>query len=266
MELKREIFSFGVIIFASVSSLLGMIVLSDWLVGNQTERGVIKPSSETSDAGPQGIAAMITGKEPGWAALTLADFYNVNCLPNTWSEKESVIRCNGSCNGGFASNKSFKNFELLVQWKHERRSGNSGLFVWCPKKVLSEMKKNELPQGIEIQILDHGYAEDWEQAKGSPPNWFTTDGDVFPVGVAKMTPFKPAAPNGKRSFPKSRYSKGVGEWDQYYVRAINGEVRLWVNGHEVSGGSACDPAKGHLVLEAEGAPIQFRNMLIRELP
>jgi hypothetical protein len=51
-----------------------------------------------------------------------------------------------------------------------------------------------------------------------------------------------------------------------YIRAINGEVRLWVNGEEVSGGTACDPADGFICLESEGSPIHFRRLRIRELP
>ena len=50
------------------------------------------------------------------------------------------------------------------------------------------------------------------------------------------------------------------------MRAINGEVRLWVNGEEVNGGRDCQPATGYLALEAEAAPVQFRNLRIRELP
>ena len=41
---------------------------------------------------------------------------------------------------------------------------------------------------------------------------------------------------------------------------------MWVNGEEVSGGSDCNPAEGHLCLEAEGSEIHFRNIRIRELP
>ena len=210
-------------------------------------------------------AARIDGTEAGWQTLTFQDFVNVNCPDDTWSDRDGVIVCRGNCNGGFRSEKSYTNFELMFEWQHKRRSGNSGIFVCAPRKVLDELPEGALPQGIEIQILDHGYAEDWEKSKGSPPDWFTTHGDVFPVGIAKMEPFPPAAPNGKRSFPSANHSKGVGEWNRYYIRAINGEVRLWVNGHEVSGGRKCQPATGHIVLEAEGAPIEFRNFKIRTL-
>ncbi len=220
--------------------------------------------------GPQDLIAKpearVTGNEPGWKMLNQDDFTNVNCKPDTWSWEGQVLKCNGNCNGGLRTNQTYKNFELILEWRHQRRSGNSGVFIWSPKEVLDQLQPGALPQGIEIQILDHGYAEDWEKNKGSKPDWFTTHGDVFPVGVASMKPFAPAAPNGKRSFPSANHSRGVGQWNHYYIRGINGEVRLWVNGHEVSGGNQCNPADGFIVLEAEGAPIEFRNMKVRILP
>ena len=81
-----------------------------------------------------------------------------------------------------------------------------------------------------------------------------------------MKPFPPVSPNGRRSFPTEERTLGVGEWNHYYIRAINGEVRLWVNGAEVSGGSDCKPATGYVALESEGSPIEFRGLRIRELP
>jgi hypothetical protein len=80
-----------------------------------------------------------------------------------------------------------------------------------------------------------------------------------------MKPFPPVAPDGQRSFPTKELSRGFGEWNHYYIRCINGEARLWVNGEEVSGGTDCQPATGFICLESEGSPIQFRNLRIREL-
>ena len=117
-----------------------------------------------------------------------------------------------------------------------------------------------------MQVLDHGYTEQYEASSGKKATWFTTNGDIFPVGRSKLKPFPPLSPDGSRSFPKSNHSLGTPEWNFYYVRAIQGEVRLWVNGHEVSGGSGANPAEGYLCLESEGAPVEFRNIRIRELP
>ena len=84
-----------------------------------------------------------------------------------------------------------------------------------------------------------------------------------------MIPFEPKAPapkDSQRAFPRKELSKGIGHWNHYYIRAINGEVRLWVNGEEVSGGTGCKPNTGFLCLESEGAPIDMKNIRIRELP
>ena len=80
-----------------------------------------------------------------------------------------------------------------------------------------------------------------------------------------MRPFPPVAPNGKRSFPSKETTKGINQWNHYYVRAVDGEVRLWVNGEEVSGGDSISPASGYLCLESEGAPIEFKNIRLRKL-
>ena len=54
-----------------------------------------------------------------------------------------------------------------------------------------------LPDGIEIQMLDHAFTEQ-AKAKGNPTDWFTTHGDIFPVRV-KMTPFPPLSPVSPKS-------------------------------------------------------------------
>ncbi len=138
--------------------------------------------------------------------------------------------------------ETVENFELLIQWRHLTPAGNSGVFAWVSPEALADLPPGELPKsGIEIQMLDHGYIDYYKKSTGREPDFFTTNGDVFAVGSSSMKPFPPTSPNGSRSFPKRQLSKGVGEWNQYYVRGINGEIRLWVNGEEVSGGSDCHP-------------------------
>lgn len=210
--------------------------------------------------------AFVDGNGPGWRELTLADFENVNCAPDTWAQKDEIIACTGKPVGVIRSKKQVTNFELVATWRHLKSAGNSGIFVWTPEASLTELKPGGLPHGIEVQVLDLGYAEQYEKSTGKKPDWFTCHGDVFPVGSSKMKPFEPTAPRGGRSFPSKHLSKGVNEWNHYYVRAINGEVRLWVNGEEVSGGTECKPATGFLCLESEGSPVEFKGLKIRELP
>jgi hypothetical protein len=211
--------------------------------------------------------AYIDGTEPGWHVLREQDFVDVNCDPETWTWEEDVVKCTGQPIGVIRSKKPYTNFELVTHWKHSRAGGNSGIFVWTSEAALKDLKADTLPPGgIEVQILDHGYAKQYEQSSGKKADWFTTNGDVFPVGTAKMKPFPPVSPSGERSFPRKHLSKGVGEWNFYYIRSINGEIRLWVNGEEVAGGTNCEPRSGYLCLESEGAPIEFKGLRIRELP
>ena len=211
--------------------------------------------------------AFLDGTGPGWRALGEEDFVTVNGNPETWSWKDGEVHCTGQPVGVTRTKKSLGNFELVAQWRHLQSGGNSGIFVWAGESSLEDLKPGTLPRGgIEVQVLDHGYKDEYEKQSGKKADWFTTHGDVFPVGTSKMTPFPPVSPDGSRSFPSKQLSKGVGEWNHYYVRCINGEVRLWVNGEEVSGGTGCALCAGYLCLESEGAPVEFRQLRIRELP
>ena len=210
--------------------------------------------------------AFIDGTGHGWRDLTADDFTNVNVDPNTFTWKGNGFDCTGLPVGVIRSKKPITNFELVARWRHLKDGGNAGIFLWGVEESLNKLQRNQLPQGIEVQVLDSGYTAKYEKETGKKADWFTTHGDVFPTGGSKMTPFPPISPDGSRSFPRKNRSKPTGEWNHYYVRAINGEVRLWVNGEEVSGGKDCSPSTGYLCLESEGSPTEFRDMRIRELP
>lgn len=212
--------------------------------------------------------AFSRGEGPGWVELTGEDFVNVNCHPETWTWKGSHTWCTGTPTGVIRYRKPLTNFEFSCEWMHKQKGGNSGVFVWATPQSINRLMagRGALPQGIEVQVLDLGYREIYEAQYKKKGDWFTSHGDVFPVGPIKMKPFPPVAPNGRRSFPSKETTKGINEWNHYYIRAIDGEVRLWVNGEEVSGGNEISPSAGYLCLESEGAPIEFKNLRLRVLP
>jgi len=224
-------------------------------------------STATADEPGHKPGYVLHGTGPGWRELKQDDFEPVNGDPDTWTWKDGIIHCKGTPVGVMRIKKPVTNFELVLRWRHLESGGNSGVFAWAPAKVLEGLKPGHLPRGgIEVQILDHGYAEKYEKQTGKKPDWFTTNGDIFAVGTSKMKPFPPLSPDGSRSFPTKQLSLGVNQWNHYYVRGLNGEIRLWVNGEEVSGGAECNPASGFLCLESEGAPVEFKEIRLRELP
>lgn len=225
-----------------------------------------KPVTSTPAAQPAADA----NDTRGWVDMGGDDFVNVNCSADTWQWKpDGSVYCTGTPVGVTRTKEPLTNFEFICYWRHLKSAGNSGVFVWATKESIDGLQKDpkqRLPHGIEVQVLDHGYTEQFEKSTGKKATWFTTNGDVFPVGKTKLKPFPPISPDGSRSFPRKNLSKGVGEWNFYYVRAINGEIRLWVNGEEVSGGAGADPASGYLCLESEGSPIEFRGLRLRKVP
>jgi len=225
-------------------------------------------SKQSADEKPVTAARIDGASGPGWVSLGKDDLVNVNCAEDTWSFDDGLIKCTGKPIGVIRSKKVYKNLELVCQWRHLKAAGNSGIFIWASQDSIEKLAaagKPGLPKGIEVQVLDTAYAERYEKQNKKPADWFTCHGDVFAVG-AKMKPFPPLSPNGQRSFPTRQLSRDTGQWNHYYVRAINGEVRLWVNGQEVSGGNECEPSTGYLCLESEGSPIEFRGLRVRELP
>lgn len=239
---------------------------SQWIVkivAAVTQLAVLLAVPAMADEQPK---AFIDGTGPDWKALAEEDFVNVNCDPDTWSWRDGILSCTGKPTGVLRTQNEYKNFEFVAQWMHVNSGGNSGIFVWAAADATKNLKAGERPRAIEVQILDHGFTKQYEASTGNKGDWFTTDGDIFPVFGAKMKPFAPVSPRGDRSFPRKQLTKGFGEWNHYYVRCINGEVRLWVNGEEVSGGSDCEPRSGFICLEAEGSPALFKEMRVRSLP
>jgi len=185
----------------------------------------------------------------------LTGWVNANCAPETWSVHDGLIHCTGKPTGALRTSRQYENFILEVEWRHLQSGGNSGVFIWGTPIAAPGVP---FLRGIEVQVLDHGF-----NVKGKN-EWYTTHGDVFPIHGATMKPF--GRHNGMRSFPSEERSKGSPEWNHYRIVCTNGVIRLHVNGKEVSGGEECNYRKGYLALESEGAPVEFRNIRIKELP
>ena len=59
--------------------------------------------------------------------------------------------------------------------------------------------------------------------------------------------------------------KPVGEWNEWRVLAKGGSVSLWCNGKLAWEATGLVPDRGNIGFQAEGAPMEFRNLQLREL-
>lgn len=193
----------------------------------------------------EGFSPIFNGKD-------LSGWVNVNCAPETWGVKDGMLTCTGAPIGALRTEKQYENFIFECEWRHLKSGGNAGVFIWS-----SPISWPGVPflRAIEVQVLDHGYGNTASH---------TTHGDVFPIHGSTMVPI--GRHNGMRSFPSEERSKPSPEWNHYRIEAKDGVLRLSVNGKEVSGGEKCNWRKGYLALESEGAPVEWRNLRLKEFP
>ena len=148
-------------------------------------------AADKKDQAPKLKKVFIDVPRPGWKLLSGKDFVNVNCFTNTWRWEGGHAFCTGKPVGVIRSKEQIENFELVCEWMHKQYGGNSGVFAWASPESIKNLEagKGRLPHGIEVQVLDLGYAELYEKRRKKKPDWFTSHGDVFPTGPAKFTRF-----------------------------------------------------------------------------
>src|SRR5262245_12809474 len=121
-------------------------------------------------ADDDGFVSLFNGRDlNGWV--------NANCAPETWSVRDGMIHCTGKPTGALRAPRQYESFILELELRHLTDAGNSGVFIWGTPIAAPGVP---FLRSIEVQVLDNGYAEQYEKKTGKKPEWFTTHGDVFP--------------------------------------------------------------------------------------
>ena len=205
-----------------------------------------------------GIASSLAAGELVWESLfngrDLTGWVDVNTSPETWSVEDGELVCTGLPIGVMRSAKQYENFILEVEWMHLEAGGNSGVFIWSEGTPYPDKK---LPKGVEVQMLENDFHKIHNRDRGY------VSGELFGSMGLEVVPDNP---RGARSMSTEYRCNGKGEWNKYVVVAVDGVVKLSINGKFVNGLRETERRKGYLCLESEGAPIRFRNIRILELP
>src|SRR5438128_6275888 len=158
----------------------------------------------------------------------LTGWVNVNTAPETWSVEKGMLVCSGHPTGVMRTDRQYENFLLHVEWMHTEPGGNSGMFLWTGPVA---NPNSPFPSGIEVQMLEL----DWpnlNKRNGVTPPVAYVHGELFGVGGLKITPDNP---RGERSMSIENRCKPRNEWNTYDVVAVDGVVKLSVNGKFVNG-------------------------------
>jgi len=190
----------------------------------------------------------------------LSGWVNVNTARDTWSVRDGLLVCTGKPIGVMRTEKQYENFVMHIEWRHMEAGGNSGTFIWSEGTVPAGRR---LPKGMEVQMLELDWVNQHKRKDGTLPPIAYVHGELFGAGGLKTVPDNP---RGSRSKSVENRCKGKGQWNTYVVVAVDGVVKLSVNGKFVNGVSKSAVKKGYICLESEGAEIHFRNIKIMELP
>jgi hypothetical protein len=158
----------------------------------------------------------------------------------TWTIKDGVIDCTGLPNGYFYTEKPYKNYVIKYEWRYpadqpEKTTLNSGLLL----HISGEHKV--WPKCVEAQgaYKNHGKL-------------------YFVSGAKKIEDKEDGDARQKALKPKE-------EWHTTEATCKDdGTIVVKINGVEVASGKS-DLTEGVIGFQSEGAHIQFRNILIKEL-
>lgn len=162
--------------------------------------------------------------------------------------------------GHIHTDKSYKNYRFRCEYRFigEQVPGgpgwafaNSGIMLHCPPPTKMEVDQ-KFPNSAEFQLLGVN----------------RTTGSLFTPGC--MVTFKNQA-DMKKSIKSTVPSLPLGEWVKAEAVVQDGKIQHWINGELVMEYS--DPRfmdgtpmlEGHISLQAESHPCQFRNIEIKIL-
>lgn len=188
----------------------------------------------------------------------------------TWQVAGGVIRCTGNPNGYLRTKGRYGNYRLTVEWRWSgpapvesdgrRRSRNSGvlLHVQPPDTVWPKSLEAQLMESNAGDFFVIGGVETTEHARGIEQAVAAAGADVKAVENARRN----------RRIPKANASseKPPGEWNTYEIVCAGDTVTVHVNGVEQNRATGVTVHEGHIGLQSEGAPIEFRNVSLESLP
>jgi hypothetical protein len=183
----------------------------------------------------EGWTSLFNGKDFGKLVIVLKGednkprryFENSVGKQSTFSIEDGLLKTTGTPNGYIRTSDVYDNYAFHVEVRFTA-SGNSG--------VLIHIQRDDVwPRAIECQMYQAHM------------------GRIFPILGAYL--------EGGEMIHEN--PKPVGEWNTYEVYSEEGRVATILNGALIGIGSNANPRIGHIALQSEGVPAEFRNIKVR---
>ena len=182
----------------------------------------------------------------GWTAVLSKEDVDPATV---WSAKDGVLSCTGKPSGYIKTDRQFENYKLSVQWRWTGKPGNNGVLV----HATTPNALNVWPKCQEVQLAHENAGDFW--VIGSE---ITTPLEGVP-GYEKMV-------RGRRHLNfNDGAEKPVGEWNEMTVICRGDTITVLVNGTVVNYGYDSSETKGSVCLQSEGAPIEYKEIVLTPL-
>jgi hypothetical protein len=205
---------------------------------------------------PQGKFSLFNGKDlTGWHAdVPEMDTNKSARMP--FIVRDGMLVSLGTPGGHLITDRQYENYRLEIEYRFAAKPGNCGVLVHASKP---RMLYGMFPQSLEVQMQSGDAGDFWcigedvtvpdmEARRGPKSNWGVTEGKGRRVKNLTDGTEKP-----------------LGEWNSMKIECLGVSVKVWVNGVVVNEGSNCTARKGQIALQAEGAEVEFRKLLLSTL-
>lgn len=187
---------------------------------------------------------LFNGKDlSGWTAVLAEKGADPK---QTWSVADGLLKCTGKPVGYIRTDKEYGDYVLTLQWRWPEGSkrGNNGVLVHTTEPGALGV----WPRSIEVQL-----AQD-------------NAGDFWVIGTELKVPNPEGRVKGRRHLNLTDGSeKPAGEWNTFEITCKGDTILVKVNGDLVNEATDCNVTKGAISLQSEGAPIEFREIVLTPL-
>jgi len=161
----------------------------------------------------------------------------------------------GVPNGHIITDAKYKDYTLEVEYRFVGKPGNCGVLVHASTpRILYKM----FPKSIEVQMMHQNAGDFWcigenisvidmEKRRGKKENWGVTEGKER--RILNLT-------DGSE--------KPLGEWNKMKIICKGNTIKVWVNDIFVNDGFDCTASEGQIALQAEGAEVAFRKVVLNK--
>ncbi len=222
----------------------------------------IKELPSTSPS-PDEIAPVADGFRPLYSGVDLAGWQVEAGQEKHWQAKNWILEFDGK-GKTIWTEQEFGDFVLVCDWRWTANPVKREQPVILPD---GELDKDEEGKVKTVEVLDAGdsgiYLRGSSKSQVNIWCWPIGSGEVYGYRTDKNMP-----PEVRESVtPKVKADAPLGNWNRFIITMKGDRLNVELNGKTVINNARLPgvPDRGRIALQSHGAPIQFANLLIKEL-